>query len=69
MCTENRNINKTEKIKEEDFMAVLAKPSSRTPVISVDKSKEFIKRSNEQKLTKAQLEEYKKSSALFKKNF
>ncbi|MFI3173517.1 MAG: hypothetical protein R3Y58_14280 [Eubacteriales bacterium] len=50
-------------------MATLAKPSSRMPVINADKSKEFIKKSNEQKLTKAQLEEYKKSSALFKKNF
>ncbi len=69
MCTENSNTNKTEKLKEEDFMAALAKPSSRMPVISADKSKEFIKKSNEQKLTKAQLEEYKKSSALFKKNF
>lgn len=58
-----------QKIKEDDYMAVLAVPSNRLPVIDKNKTIKFIKESNENKLTKEFLEECKKDSALFRKNF
>ncbi len=69
MSIGNEDTSNEEKLKEEDFMAALAKPNSKVPVVSAEKSPEFIKKSNEKKITKVQLENYRKSSAMFKKNF
>lgn len=50
-------------------MAILAAQSHKPPVVSKEKSQEFIKTSNEKRITNKHLMECKKSSSLFKKNF
>lgn len=50
-------------------MTILAVPNHNLPVIDKEKSQEFIKTSNEQRITSKHLMECKKSSSLFKKNF
>jgi hypothetical protein len=50
-------------------MTILAVPNHNLPVIDKEKSQEFIKTSNEQRITGKHLMECKKSSSLFKKNF
>lgn len=59
----------TQKIEEYDYMIILPVPSDRLPIIDKDKTIEFIKKSNENKLTKEFLEECKRDSALFRRNF
>ena len=54
---------------EDIHMAILAAPSHKLPVVSKEKSREFIRTSNEKRITNKHLMECKKSSSLFKKNF
>lgn len=52
-----------------DDMGVMTKPTFNLPVIDKDKSKKFIKVSNQQKLTSEFLKKCQKSAELFKKDF
>lgn len=65
----NDEINKTNDEMEGIHMAILAAPSHKLPVVSKEKSREFIRTSNEKRITNKHLMECKKSSSLFKKNF
>lgn len=63
-----KNDDKQSDNTKEDFMVALTKKNDRLPVIAADKSKEFIAKSNENRLTDEYLEVCKKSSELFKMN-
>ncbi len=52
-----------------DVMGAMTKPKFNLPVIDKDKSKKFIKVSNQQKLTGEFLKKCHKSAELFKKDF
>lgn len=57
------------KEREVDDMGVMAKPVINLPIIDKDKSKRFIRESNQQKLSDSFLKRCQKSAELFKRDF
>ena len=61
-----RNSLQKEK-KGEDIMALMTKPRMSIPIVKADKSKQFIQKSNEKRLTPEILAQFRKSSHMFKR--
>ncbi|MCH5268657.1 MAG: hypothetical protein J1E62_09985 [Lachnospiraceae bacterium] len=48
-------------------MALMTKPRMSIPIVKADKSKQFIQKSNEKRLTPEILAQFRKSSHMFKR--